>query len=178
MVIGIDVDHPCPLRPISGVTSIRSKPAGGDVVVELDARIAAQVAGDELGERLADDQADRLVLVALDQRLERGLDPLEGVLDGLAQRGADGQRVVEPLAEDPQVPALDLVDLEALPEPLVEVAEVVDPLGAQAEGLADGLGGADDALARPAIEGGEGDAVERGGEARRRAGRPRRGRGR
>ena len=68
--------------------------------------------------------------------------------------------VVEPLAEDLEVPPLDLVELEPLPEPLVEVAELVDPLGPQAEGLADGLGGADDALAGPAVEGGQLDAVE------------------
>ena len=56
------------------------------------------------------------------------------------------------------VPPLDLLDLEPLPEPLVEVAQLVDPLGAQAQGPADGLGGADDALAGAAVQGGQLDA--------------------
>jgi len=44
--------------------------AGGEVVVELDVGGASQIAGDELGQRLADDQADRLVAVAADQRAD------------------------------------------------------------------------------------------------------------
>ena len=69
--------------------------------------------------------------------------------------GLDGEGVVDPLAEDLQVPPADLVDLEPLPEALVEVAELVDPAGAEAQGPADGLGGPDGALARAAVEGGE-----------------------
>ena len=58
------------------------------------------------------------------------------------------------------MPPLDLVDLQALPEPLVEVAQLVDPPGAEAQGLADGLGRPQGVLARSAVEGGELDAGE------------------
>jgi hypothetical protein len=75
-------------------------------------------------------------------------------------RRADGAGVVEPLAEQPEVAALDLVDLQALPEPLIEVAQLVDPLGPQADGAADGLGGADDALAGSTVQRGQLDAGE------------------
>src|SRR3954454_14842026 len=137
--------------------------AGGDVVVELDAGHAPEVAGDELRDRLADGQADGLVLVTPDQGAEGGLDPFQGGGDRLPLGGADGDGVVEPLPEHLEVAPLDLVELEALPEPLVEVAEVVDPPGSEAEGLADGLGGADGALAGPAVEGGEGGGGGGGG---------------
>src|SRR3954468_7325101 len=76
---------------------------GGDSVLELDPRVAAEVAGDELGDGVARDDADRLFLVAADQWAEGLADPLLGVLDGLPLGGADGGRVVEPLPEDLQV---------------------------------------------------------------------------
>ncbi len=101
-------------------------------------------------------------LVPLDQGLEGDLDPLHRAVDRLAVGRADGAGVVDPLAEDLEVPPLDLVDLQALPEPLVEVAELVDPPGAEAEGLADGLGGPEGVLAR---------ARSRGRRARCRRGR-------
>ena len=145
--------------PTPGPTVDRLEPAGRDVVVELDPGVAAEVAGDELGDRLAGDQADRLVAVPPDQGLERGLDPVHRLLDRLAVGRADGAGVVDPLAEDLQVPPLDLVDLEPLPEPLVEVAQLVDPPGAEAQGPADGLGGPEGVLAR---------ARSRGRPARRR----------
>src|SRR6185312_7841828 len=135
--------------------------AGGHVVVELDPRIAPEVAGDELGDRLADDKAHGLHLVAPDEGTEGRLDPAEGAVDRLPLGGTDRLRVVEPLAEDPVVAPLDLVELEALPEPLVEVAQIVDLLRAQAEGLSHRLGGSNDALARPAVECGELNARQR-----------------
>src|SRR3954451_19577511 len=92
---------------------------GGYVVVELDAAGAPQVAGDQLGDRLADDQADGLVGVPADQGPQRGLDPRQGAGDRLSLGGTHRDGVVEPLAEDLEVPPLDLVALEALPEPLV-----------------------------------------------------------
>ena len=73
-----------PLRPQSGATAIRLEAAGRDVVVELDVGVAAEVAGDQLGDRLAGDQADRLVAVPLDQGLEGRLDPVDRLLDRLA----------------------------------------------------------------------------------------------
>src|SRR5262249_50324634 len=123
--------------------------AGGwDIVVKLHAGFAPEVAGDQLGERLAHDPADRVGLVAPAQSLQCVPDPRQRVLDGLTQRGADGQRVVEPLAKDAKIAALDLIDLEALPESLVEIAEVVNPPGSEVESLADSLRGADDAFSR------------------------------
>src|SRR5207253_552774 len=91
-------------------------------------------------------------------------DPLQGGFDGLAPGGADGPGVVEPLAEELPVATPDLVDLEPLPEPLVEVAEVVELLGSQAEDAADGLGGADDALTGAAVERREIEARQSRGE--------------
>ena len=51
-----------------------------------------------------------------------------------------------------------------MPEALVEVAELVDPLGAEPEGLADDLGGLDGALAGPAVERGQLDPGQGFGE--------------
>ena len=129
--------------------------AAGPSLVELDAGLAPQVAGDQPGQRLADDQADRLVLMAAEQRPEGRLDPLHRPLDGLALGRTDRRRVVDPLAEHLGVPPLDLVDLEALPEPLIEVAELVDPLGTDAHDLADDLRGPDRVLAGAAVERGQ-----------------------
>src|SRR5262245_55520722 len=132
------------------------EPAGGDVVVDLDARLTPEVAGDQLGDRLADNQADGLIGVAADQGPQRPFDPFQGADDRLPLGRADGDGILEPLAEDLEVAPLDLVELEPLPEALIEVAEVIDPSRPQAEGLAEDLGGADDALAGPAVEGGQG----------------------
>src|SRR5262245_4862682 len=129
--------------------------AGGHAVVELDPRIPAQVAGDELGDRLAGDDADRFVLVPSNQGTEGLADTFLSARDGLALGRADGHRVIEPLAEDLEVAPLDLVELQALPEPLVEIAEVIDALGTQPEGPADGLCRADDALTGAAVERGQ-----------------------
>src|SRR3954453_9108657 len=121
--------------------------AGGDVVVELDAGHAPEVAGDELRDRLPHDQADGLFLVSPDQGAEGGLDPFQGGGGRLPLGGADGAGGVGPLPDDLEVAPLDLVELGALPEPLVEVAEVVDPPGSEPEGLAYALGRPDGALA-------------------------------
>jgi hypothetical protein len=138
--------------------------AGGDFVVELEAVVSAEEAGEELGEGFADDEADDFVLVALDEGFEGGSGAVEGVLDGLAFGGADGAGVVEPLTEELEVSALDFVELETLPEALVEVAEVVEALGAEAEVAADDFGGFEDAFAGAAVEGGEARGGEAGGE--------------
>ena len=97
--------------------------------VEMNARLAFQVADDHCGQRLTDNQPDRLVVVALEQRPERGLDSPHGAFDRLALGRTDRLGVVDPLPEKLRVPAPDLVDLEPLPESLVEVAEFVDSLG-------------------------------------------------
>ena len=75
--------------------------AGGNVVVELDAWLAPQVAGDQLGDGLGDDQADGLVGMAADQGPERRLDPLEGTGDRLALGGADRDRDRRPTGGRP-----------------------------------------------------------------------------
>src|SRR3954468_15870868 len=84
--------------------------AGRHAVVELDAGVTAEVAGDQLRQGLADDQAYGLVVVGADQGAGGLPDPLQGVLDRLALGGADGHRVVEPLAEDLEVAPLDLIE--------------------------------------------------------------------
>src|SRR5208283_2805459 len=66
---------------------------------------------------------------------------------------------------------LDLLDLQTLPETLIEVPQLVDPSGAKAQGLAHDLRGADDALARPAIKSRKGSAVLSGGQRLGQAGR-------
>ena len=71
--------------------------------------------------------------------------------------GAHGARVVDPLPENADVTPLDLLELEALPEPLVEVAQLVDPPGADAQCPADRLGRPVGVLGRAAIEGSQGD---------------------
>src|SRR5262249_28348114 len=85
--------------------------AGGDAVVELDPGIPAQVAGDELSDRLTGDDANGLVLVPANQGAEGQADAFLGIGDGLALRRADGHRVVEPLAKNLEVSPLDLVEL-------------------------------------------------------------------
>ena len=95
----------------------------------MDARLATQVTGNQPHQRLSHNQADRLLLVPAQQRTERRLDPSHRTFDGLAQRGTDRRGIVDPLSEQLGVSPLDFVDLEPLPQPLVEVAEFVDPLG-------------------------------------------------
>ena len=140
------------------------EPAGRDVVVELDPGISAEVARDELGEGFADNQDNGLIVVPLDQGFECPLDPFQSVLDGFTVRRADGQGVVLPLSEDPKIPPLDLIDLQPLPEPLVEISKLIDAARPQSDHLADRLGGPGDTLAGSAVERGEFHPLEFLGE--------------
>lgn len=88
---------------------------GGAVFLKMNVGIAAEVAGDQLGDRLSGDQTNRFIFMAANQWLERIFDAKHGEFDIFALRRADGQRGIEPLAEDPQMSALQFVDLEALP---------------------------------------------------------------
>ncbi len=90
------------------------------------------------------------------RRIERAqhlADPFQGLFHGLALGGADRHGLVDPLAEELRVAATDLLDLEALPEPLIKVAQVVQPLRAEADRPANRLGGAHNALAGAAVQG-------------------------
>ena len=99
------------------------KSAAGQAFVELRTRAAFENAGDESGERFADDQAKGIaVLVPSDQGLECRLDSIDGIGDRFALRRADGLRIVDPLTEQLGVTPLDLVDLQTLPETLIEVS--------------------------------------------------------
>ena len=93
--------------------------------------------------------------MAADQRFERGLDSLHGFFDGLPLGRTDRHGVFDPLAKQLGVSAFDLLDLKSLPEPLIEISEVVDPPGSQPQGFADDLGGAHHAVTRTAIQGGK-----------------------
>src|SRR5262245_21440299 len=99
------------------------------VIDELQVGLPAQDAGDELGERLGHDEADRLVTVTPDQGPQGGPDSVERLLDRLALGRANRAGVVEPLAEQLEIAAADLIELQALPEALVEVPEILDPPG-------------------------------------------------
>src|SRR5262245_44642816 len=94
--------------------------------------------------------------MATKQGPEGRLDPLHRPLHRLALGWTDGRGVFEPLPEQSGIPALDLVDLEALPESLIEVAELIDPLGTHTDDLADDLRGPDGVLAGAAVQGGQG----------------------
>ena len=58
-----------------------------------------------------------------DQRFECRLDPIDGIRDRFALRWADRLRIFDPLPEQLGVTPLDLVDLQTLPETLIEVSE-------------------------------------------------------
>ena len=60
-------------------------------------------------------------------------------------------------AEHLVMSALQLLDLQPLPEPLVEIAQLLDAAGPEAQRSADRLGGADGVLAGSAIQGGQFD---------------------
>ena len=126
----------------------------------MNARLAFQIAGNHPGQRLTHNQSDRLVMMALEQRPKRRLDPPHRALDRLALRRTDRLRVVDPLPEKLGIPALDLVDLEPLPESLVEVAEFVDSFGTDRQGLADDFRGSNHILARTTVQGRERRAVQ------------------
>src|SRR5271157_2771266 len=148
------------------------EPAAGRALVELRTGAAFEDAGDQAGERFTDNQTEGIAaLVPADQGFECRFDPIQRVGDGLALRRADGSRVLDPLAEKLGVAPLDLLDLQTLPETLIEVPQLVDPSGAKAQGLAHDLRGADDALARPAIKSRKGSAALSGGQRLGQAGR-------
>ena len=86
-----------PLPRSSGAISIHSKPRGGRLLVEVDTRLAFQIADDHLGQRLADNQSDRLVVMALEQRSERRLDSSHRALRPSrleADRSSPGRRSI------------------------------------------------------------------------------------
>ena len=133
--------------------SISLASAARQLLIELQTRSAPQEARDQPGQRFADNQGEKLtVLMPADQRLERRSDPLQCIFDGLSLWWTDGPGILDPLAEQPGVAPLDLVDLKPLPEPLVKVPQLVDSLGPKPQGLADDLRGANHVLPRPAVE--------------------------
>ncbi len=91
-------------------------------------RLATQIRSDHAGQRLRDDEADRLVVMTSQQRPERRLDSSHRVLESLTLGRTDGLGIFDPLPVNLGVAPLDLVDLEALPQSLVQVAEFVKPL--------------------------------------------------
>src|SRR5262249_52977857 len=121
--------------------------------IELKERIASQIARHHLRQRFADDQADRLCMVALEQRPKCRLDSARRIFHRFALGWTDGFRLVHPLPEQLGVSALDLIDLKTLPQPLVNISEFVDSLGTNPEGLAYDLGCADDVFRRAAVKG-------------------------
>ncbi len=132
--------------------------------VEVDVGVTAKVASNELGDGFSRHNADRLVFMATDERLQGISHPLHGLLNVLTPGGADRQWRFEPLAKDFEMPALQLIELKTLPQALVEVAEVVDPLGTKAEHPSDSLGRADHALGGAAVEGRKREVGEALGE--------------
>ena len=110
--------------------------AAGRALVELRTGAAFEHAGDQAGERFTDNQTEGIaVLVPADQGLECRLDPIDGVGDGLALRRADGSWILDPLAEQLGVAPLDLLDLQTLPETLIEVSQLIDPSGRRPKAL-------------------------------------------
>ncbi len=106
------------------------KTTTGRTLVQLRTRAAFENAGDQAGERFAHDQTERLsILVSANQWFECCLDSIKSVCNGLALGRADRSWVLDPLAEQLGVTALDLFDLETLPEALIEVSQFIDAPG-------------------------------------------------
>ena len=105
--------------------------------------------------------ADRFVMMAPQQRTKRRLDPRHRVFKRLALRRTDRLGVFDPLPVQLGIPPPDLIDLEALPQSLVEVAKLLDSFGTDPECLADDLGRSNDVFARPTIQGRQRRPVER-----------------
>ena len=145
--------------------SIRSHPQQGNWSSSCGRGARAEEARDQAGQRFAHDQAKGIaVQMAADQRFECCLDAIEGVLDGLTLGRTDGPRVLDPLTEELGIAPFDLVNLETLPEPLVEVSQLIDAFGPQAQGLAEDLGGPNHAFPRPAVKSGKCPVRVRPGE--------------
>src|SRR5689334_11931764 len=94
-------------------------------------------------------------MMATYQGLESRLDALHGFFDRFSLGRTDRHGVFDPLAKQPGVSAFDLLDLKSLPEPLIEISQIIDPPGSQPQGLADDLGGTHHAVTRTAIQGGK-----------------------
>ncbi len=135
------------------------------MLLQVDVWVTAEVASDELGDWLAGDETDRLIAMAANQWFEGIFDALEGRLNIFTEWGTNSEWSIEPLAEDLEVSPLEFIDLETLPQSLIEVAKIFDAFGSKAEHLADRLGGSEDTLAGSAIEGGHrgtGEALGQG----------------
>lgn len=125
---------------------------GGDIVVKLNSGVAAKKSSNELGNRLRDNQADRFGGMPPNQGTQDVAYALQRVFNRLTEGRADGQGLVEPLAKELGVSAAEFIDLETLPESLVQVAEFIEPFGPKPQGPADGFGGPEDALAWSAVK--------------------------
>jgi hypothetical protein len=120
--------------------------------IEMNAWIAPKLGGNQLGDWFAGDQANRLASVPPEHGPKRQGDPFEGMLDILALGRLNGKWIVEPLTENLEMSPSDLLDLEALPEPLIKVAKFVDTSRPKPNCAADDFGRPEGALAWSAVE--------------------------